>query len=108
MARRKYKAHRKGKSTGGMFGGGGLMSKAFQIIAGAGIAVLYEVFVSPMIPLSATIKNIVEFALGVFLAVSPRMPMIVRAGGAALATVNAYAFIAPFLSGSSSSSSSWD
>jgi hypothetical protein len=78
-------------------------------VIGAGVAALYEVFVSPMIPLAANIKNIIEFALGLFLAISPRMPLMVRAGGAALATINAYAFLVPLIqgSGSGSATSSW-
>ena len=99
MARRKRKAYRKSS-------GGGFFGKASQIVIGAGVAALYEVFVSPMIPLGATIKNIIEFALGLFLAVSGRMPMAVRAGGAALATINAFAFIMPLISGGGGSSGS--
>lgn len=102
MARHKRKAHRKGGSGKGFFG------KAMDIVIGAGVAALYEVFVSPMIPLGSNIKNIIEFALGLFLAVSPRMPLMVRAGGAALATINAYAFIVPLIAGSSGSTNTWD
>lgn len=104
MARhKKMRAHKGAKK--GFFG------KAVDIVIGAGVAALYEVFVSPMIPLAANIKNILEFALGLFLAISPRMPLMVRAGGAALATINAYAFLVPLIqgtgAGTSSGSSSW-
>jgi hypothetical protein len=103
MARHKRKTRTSGMKKG-FFG------KATDILLGAGIAALYEVFVSPMIPLSAMIKNIIEFAVGLFLAISPRMPMMVRAGGAALATINAYAFLVPLIqgSGSGSQASAWD
>lgn len=94
MARRKHyrKSH---KSSSGGFGFGG----ALKILAGAGIAVVYEVFVSPLIPLDGMIKNIVELVLGLFLMTMKGMPMIVRAGGAAIATINAYQLIFPLLSG---------
>ena len=58
-----------------------------------------------MIPLGRNIKNMIEFALGLFLAMSKKMPMAVRAGGAALATINAFEFIAPLLSGTKSAAS---
>lgn len=95
----KKKRHTSKTKSKGFFG------KAVDIVIGAGVAALYEVFVSPMIPLSANIKNILEFALGLFLAVSPRMPLMVRAGGAALATINAYAFLVPLIQGSSGTAS---
>jgi len=101
MARKRhYKKH----SSGGMFGfsfGG-----ALKILAGAAIAAAYEIFVSPMIPLSQNIKNWIELALGVLLMAMPRMPTMVRAAGAALATVNAYAIIYPMLSVAGSSGTS--
>lgn len=103
MAKRKhYRKHSSSKS-GGFFG------KATQVLLGAGVAALYEVFISPMIPLADTIKNILELVLGLFLAMSRKMPMFVRAGGAALATINAYAFLVPLISGSGrgSSASAW-
>jgi len=98
--RRKYKTHRKGAKSG--FNMGGIM----KILGGAAIAAVYEVFISPMIPLSATIKNVVEFVLGLLLATMRGMPTIVRAGGLALATINAFAFIAPMISGLGGGSSS--
>ena len=78
--------------------GNGLFSKSLQILTGAAVAALYEVFISPMIPLSRNIKNIVEMVLGVLLASSKKMPMAVRAGGAALATINAFELILPLVS----------
>jgi len=86
------------------------IGKVVQVIAGAAIAAVYEVFVSPMIPISANIKNWLELALGLFLAASPKMPTMVRAGGAALATINAYSIIMPFIAGSGGSvgSGNWD
>lgn len=95
MARRKKTRSYRAKSRSSS----GFMGKAMQIIVGAGVAVAYDVFISPMIPLGKTIKNIVEMLIGVFLASSRKMPMFVRAGGFALATMNAYELIAPLLSG---------
>lgn len=90
MARHKKHSKKSGK---------GFMGKVMQIAIGAGVAALYEVFISPMIPLSRNVKNILELALGILLASMPRMPMAVRAGGAALATINAFEIIVPLISG---------
>lgn len=98
MARKK---HYSKKSQSG-FGFGG----ALKILGGAAIAAAYEIFVSPMIPLSSQIKNIVELVLGIVLMTMKGMPTIVRAGGAALATINAYQLVYPLLSGAGSSASS--
>jgi hypothetical protein len=103
MARR-HRTHKKGSKSGGLFGGG-FMNNALKILAGAAVAVVYEVFVSPMIPLSKTIKNILEFAIGLFVAVMPKMPMMIRAGGVALATINAFELIYPFIAGAKGGSS---
>jgi len=79
---------------------GNLFSKALNIVIGAGVAALYEVFISPRLTfIPKNIKNIVEMILGVILAVMPRLPMAVRAGGAALATINAFEIIVPLVSG---------
>ena len=98
---RGYKMAKKKKYFKGMKGG--FLNKALQVVIGAGVAVLYEVYVSPLIfknfPMLASIKNILEMVLGVYLATSKKMPMPVRAGGLALATINAYELIAPFISG---------
>ena len=91
MARKKH--YSKGK------GNEGFVKKAIQVISGAAVAVLYEVFVSPYIPLGGMIKNVLEMILGIFLATSKKMPMIVRAGGTALAIINAYELIAPYVAG---------
>jgi len=48
------------------------------------------------------IKNLIELALGLFVASMRGMPTMVRAGGVALATINAYMLIEPFFSGGSS------
>ena len=88
----------KKRSYGKNKGSKGMIGKAMQILLGAGVAVAYNVFISPLIPLGATIKNIIELIVGIFLASSKRMPMIVRAGGFALATINAYELIYPYLS----------
>lgn len=97
MARHKKHYRKSGK---GFFSG-----SAVKVVVGAGLAAVYEVFVSPMIPLSDMIKNILELAVGLFLAASKRMPMPVRAFGGALATINAYSLIMPYVSGAKGSSS---
>lgn len=87
------------------------MGNVIKVLAGAALAALYEVFVSPMIPLNAMIKNVIELVIGLILASMSGMPMPVRAFGAALATVNAYSLIVPMVQGwaggTSASGSSW-
>lgn len=73
------------------------MKNVTKVLIGAALAALYEVFVSPMIPLDAMIKNIVELGAGLMLASMKSMPMPVRAFGAALATINAYTLIQPLV-----------
>lgn len=97
MARHKKRHSSKGKQ--------GFFKKAMDIAIGAGVAALYEVFVSPRIPLARNIKNIIELIVGLVLAVMPKMPMAVRAGGAALATINAFEILVPLLSGMGSKAS---
>lgn len=99
MAKRRYKAKNRAKSKSG-FG------SIIKIVIGAGVAAVYEVFVSPMIPLSRNVKNILELAIGVLLMSMKRLPMAVRAGGAALATINAFEIIVPLLSRGKASVSS--
>jgi hypothetical protein len=104
MARRKKSFSRKlfksrsGKSKGNFFG------TALKILSGTVLAVAYEVFVSPLIPLSAMIKNIIELVVGLVLAVMPKMPMVVRGFGTALAVVNAYAIVYPMIAGTAQGS----
>lgn len=101
MARRK--GHTKKHSS---FKKGFNMGTILNILTGAAIAAAYEIFVSPMIPLAQNIKNWLELAIGLFLAMMPKMPVMVRSAGVALATVNAYAIIYPMLSGAGSTSTS--
>jgi hypothetical protein len=96
--RKKYRRH-----SGSM--GFGSITK---ILIGAALAAVYEVFVSPMIPLNGLIKNIGELAVGIMLAAMPRMPMPVKAFGTALAFVNAYQIIIAYLPTSGGfNASSW-
>jgi len=107
MARRKRTFGRKlFKSRSGKSKGGSFIGSAVKILAGTALAVAYEVFVSPMIPLSSKIKNIIELVIGIFIAVMPKMPMIVRGFGTALAVVNTYALIYPMLSKNGATSNS--
>jgi hypothetical protein len=96
MARKKH--FKKGSKRSLNFG------SVLKILSGAALAAAYEVFVSPMIPLSAMVKNIIELVIGLALAVMPGMPMIVRGFGAALATVNTYALVYPMIAGTASGS----
>lgn len=98
--KRKYRGYKMAKKKKySKKGSSGIMSKALQVLAGAAVAVVYNVFISPMIPLGATIKNLIELILGIVLAASKKMPMPVRAGGMALAFINAYELIVPYVSG---------
>jgi hypothetical protein len=105
-----FSMKRKGKKHYGK-SKGFTMQQAFKVLAGAAIAAVYEVFVSPMIPLADNVKNILELVVGLFLASSGKMPMPVRAFGAALATINAYSLIVPFVSnwkgGASANGANW-
>ena len=98
MAR--HKRSRKGSKSSKGFGFG----SALKVLSGAAVAVVYEVFVSPLIPLSGMIKNIVELVLGLFLASMNSMPTIVRAGGMAIATINAFQILYPLIAGMGSGS----
>ena len=100
MARKHYRSKR-GGSKSFSFGG------ALKILGGTAVAVAYEVFVSPLIPFAGTIKNIIELALGLFIASMRGMPDIIRAGGIAIATINAYQLIYPLMSGMGGSSSTY-
>jgi hypothetical protein len=75
------------------------MGNITKILAGAALACVFEVFVSPMIPLDGLVKNIVELGIGIALASMSGMPTIIRAGGVALATINAFMIIQPYISG---------
>jgi hypothetical protein len=85
--------------------GKGMLGKAINILVGAGVAALYEVFISPRIPLARNIKNILEMVIGIVLMMMPKIPMAIRAGGAALATINAFEIIVPLMQGLNKTSS---
>lgn len=89
-----YMAKKKGhKKSSSKFS----IKSALKVVVGAGLAIAYEVFVSPIIPLSRNIKNMVELAIGLLLLVLPKMPMPVRAFGGALATINLFEIGVPML-----------
>lgn len=94
MAKKKKKTYRKSNK--------GILSKALNILMGAAVAGVYEVLISPRIPLSRNIKNILEMVIGLIVAAMPKLPMAVRAGGAALATINAFEIVVPLIAGMSS------
>jgi len=75
----------------------GSMKKVTAILAGATLAALYEVFVSPMIPLSRNIKNILEILIGVVLMTQRNTYM--KSAGVALITINAFEIIVPLIQG---------
>jgi len=98
-ARRKsYRKGRKSSKSGFGFG------SALKVLMGAAGAVVYEVFVSPLIPLDGMIKNIVELVIGLVLMSMKGMPMIVRAIGGGIATINAYQLIYPLVTGNGGNS----
>jgi hypothetical protein len=77
-----------------------------KIVLGIGLAALYEVFVSPMLPIAGQLKNIVEFAIGIALMSMSGMPSYVKSFGMALAIINGYSLVVPYISGLNGNSSS--
>jgi len=103
----KMAKHRKVGKRGMMKGltGGNII----KILTGAALSALYEVFVSPMIPIGQITKNIIEMVVGIILAAMPGVPMPIKAFGAALATINAYSIILNYIPAlqSGEAASSW-
>jgi len=91
---RKRRTSRKSKSQSTFKGG--FMQKAMDVILGAGVAFIYDKWISPMIPISGMIKDIIELVLGIVVASMPRLPRAVRVGGLALAIMNAYSLISTY------------
>jgi hypothetical protein len=96
--RRFYKRTSRRAKSGFTFG------NVSKIVIGVGLAALYEVYISPMLPIAGQLKNIVEFVIGIALMAMPNMPSYVKAFGMALAVINGYSLIVPYISGISSSS----
>jgi hypothetical protein len=96
MARRKTRSNKKSGIKGGM-------SKVVNVLLGIAGAVAYEVFISPIIPLSRNIKNMVELVIGIILMVMPRVPKILKATGMALVVINGFEILVPLVSGAKSS-----
>jgi len=88
MAKKKSRSRRYGPFSAG---------NAMKALVGTGVASLYEVFVSPMIPLAATIKNTIELVVGILLSVWKKMPMPVRSFGMAMTVINGYSLLASTL-----------
>jgi hypothetical protein len=84
---------------------GFFMGNITKILIGAGLAAVYEIYISPMVPFDGLIKNIVELGVGIALASMGGMPSYVRAFGGALAIINAYSIIASYLPAASGSGS---
>lgn len=83
MAKRKH--YKRSSSLMGGVGG--------QIV-GAGAVVLYEAYVSPMIPLNEPYKSAAEILLGVYMG---KKGGIVGNAGKALVTINAYQLLKAYL-----------
>jgi hypothetical protein len=83
------------------------MGSVVKVVLGAGICALYEIFVSPMIPLGGMVKNLLEMGIGAFLMMG-RFPLPIKAFGAALLTINAYSTIVSFLPSGGSSGTNFD
>ena len=88
MARKTKKSYKSSKFS---------LKGAVKVLVGAAIAIVYEVVISPMIPLSRNMKNAIELGVGLLLLVMPKMPMPVRAFGGALATINLFEIGVPIL-----------
>lgn len=95
MARRRkgYRRHYKRSRSGGGVSFGNIT----KVLIGAGLAAVYEVFVSPMIPLDGLIKNVAELVAGLFLAGMPGIPMPIKSFGMALGIINAYALVMAYM-----------
>ena len=87
--KKRYSAARKGFNV----------SSIMNMAIGVGIVVLYEVFVSPLIPLSTMTKNIVELGVGLVVMSMPRMPTYVRSAAMALSVVNLFQLLVPLAAG---------
>jgi len=81
---------------------GGSMNKIFTALMGVAGAVVYEVFISPKIPLSRNTKNMLELGIGIALMVMPRVPKVLKATGLALVVINGFEILVPLVSGAKS------
>jgi uncharacterized membrane protein YeaQ/YmgE (transglycosylase-associated protein family) len=103
--RRKYYGKKKRYSKRSGFG----MGSVTKIVIGVVGAVLYDVFISPMIPIPTNIKTYAEFVIGIMLMVWRGSPSWLKSAGMALAIVNGYAIVHGLMGGvGTSSGSNWD
>jgi hypothetical protein len=96
MARRKHYSKRRSykRSSGMGFGNAG------KVLIGSALAGIYEIYVSPLIPMvTGMIKNILELFIGLWLSTARGMPSYVKSFGLALAFINGYQLITPYLGG---------
>jgi len=95
MARRrryaKKKSYRRSKSN--------VMGSVTKHVIGAALALGFETFISPMIPVAGMMKNFVELIIGVALMTMRGVPSIAKSGGVALVIINAYQIIGEFVGG---------
>lgn len=77
--------------------GSAKMNNVLKIVVGAGIVALYEVFLSPRIPLKRNMKNILEMVIGIILMMQRNVYL--KSAGVALLTINAFEVIVPVLRG---------
>ena len=75
------------------------MAGVKKIAIGVAGVIAYELFLSPMIPLTSMTKNILEMLVGIVLLVSPKMPPVLRAVGGAMATINLFQLATPVVAG---------
>jgi len=97
MARHKRKHSRKSS--------GGGMSGIVKILIGVAVAILIQVFAVPYIPIAnGLVKSLIVVAIGVLLMTMGGMPSFVKAGGAALATIELATVLRGFFGGASTTS----
>jgi len=90
MAKKTYKkSYKKRKSSSAK------MQQITKIVAGASIVGLYEVFISPRIPLQRNIKNMLELLIGAIL-LSQRNTYM-KSAGIALIAINTFEIVVPLI-----------
>lgn len=86
MAKKRYakakKYYKKAKSA--------VLGKVGQLILGAGLAVGFENYVSPLLPLNGMIKNLIEIVIGAVCIAVRFGGRMSTSFGIALVTINAY------------------
>jgi len=90
----KYRKHKSRKSSGGGMGG------IVKILIGVAVAILIQVFAVPYIPIAnGLVKSLIVVAVGILLMTFRGVPSFVKAGGAALATIELASVLRGFFGG---------